>query len=171
VTSWPLVRIPVDLVSQSHFGLSVRVKPTLPKVGSWSPAGLSKTQSSIVGVKSPHIWVFWVSLKRSWSLDVQNGLVLVIWTSAAQVMGKRRAGSQTASSRRALWECDMALESSLRGLQVWFRPRPDRRLGRGATKSQSPESPNQDSFGTPLWESREKKPFGCHSRGRTQNIL
>jgi hypothetical protein len=25
------------LVSQPHFGLSVRVKPTLPKVGSWSP--------------------------------------------------------------------------------------------------------------------------------------
>jgi hypothetical protein len=33
----------------------------------------------------------------------------------------------------------MALESSLQGLQVWFRPRPDQRLGRGATKSQSPD--------------------------------
>ncbi len=39
-------------VSQPHFGLSVRVKPTLPKVGSWSPTGLSKTQSAIAGVKS-----------------------------------------------------------------------------------------------------------------------
>jgi hypothetical protein len=32
----------------------------------------------------------------------------------------------------------MALESSLRGLQLWFRPCPDPRLGRGAMKSQSP---------------------------------
>jgi hypothetical protein len=29
----------------------------------------------------------------------------------------------------------------------------------------NPGSPNRDSFGTPLWESREKEPFGCHSHG------
>jgi hypothetical protein len=85
-------------LSQPHFGLSVRVKPTLPKVGSWSPPGLPKTQSSIAGVKSPRNWMFLVSLKRSWSVDVQNGLAWAIWTSAAQVMGKRRAGSQHLAS-------------------------------------------------------------------------
>jgi hypothetical protein len=37
--------------------------------------------------------------------------------------------------------------------------------------SQSPGSPNRDSFGTPLWESRDKKPFGCGCRGVTQRIL
>jgi hypothetical protein len=36
---------------------------------------------------------------------------------------------------------------------------------------QSPRSPNRDNFGTPLWESRDKKPFGCSLRGRTQRIL
>jgi hypothetical protein len=61
-------------MSQPHFGLSVRVKPTLPKVGSWSPLGLPKTQSAIIGVKSPRIWALLVSLKRSWGVDVQNGL-------------------------------------------------------------------------------------------------
>jgi hypothetical protein len=35
----------------------------------------------------------------------------------------------------------MALESSLRGLQDWFRPRPDPRLGRGVMAVQSPGSP------------------------------
>ncbi len=40
---------------QPHFGLSVKVKPTLPKVGSWSPPGLPKTQSAISGIKSPRI--------------------------------------------------------------------------------------------------------------------
>ncbi len=52
-------------LSQPHFGLSVRVKPTLPKVGSWSPSVLPKTQSAIVGVKSPCIRAFLVSLERS----------------------------------------------------------------------------------------------------------
>jgi hypothetical protein len=36
---------------------------------------------------------------------------------------------------------------------------------------QSPGSPNWDSFGTPSWESRDKKPFGCECRGQMQRIL
>ncbi len=36
---------------------------------------------------------------------------------------------------------------------------------------QSLDSPTRDSFGTPLWESREKVPFGCGSRRVTQKIL
>jgi hypothetical protein len=54
-----------DNVSQPHFGLSVRMKLTLPKVGTWSPSGLSKTQSLIVGVKTLRIEVFLVSLESS----------------------------------------------------------------------------------------------------------
>jgi hypothetical protein len=41
--------------------------------------------------------VLLMSLERSWSVDVQNGLAWAVWTSAAQVMGKRRAGSQIGS--------------------------------------------------------------------------
>jgi len=37
--------------------------------------------------------------------------------------------------------------------------------------AQSPGSSNGDSFGTPLWESREKVPFGCKCGGETQKIL
>jgi hypothetical protein len=37
--------------------------------------------------------------------------------------------------------------------------------------AQSPGSPNRDSFGTPLLESREKKPFGCKCGRVTQRIL
>jgi len=37
--------------------------------------------------------------------------------------------------------------------------------------SQSPGSPNWDSFGTPLSESRDKKPFECRCHGETQRIL
>jgi hypothetical protein len=36
---------------------------------------------------------------------------------------------------------------------------------------QSPGSPNRDSFGTPLWESRVKESFGCKCGGELQRIL
>jgi hypothetical protein len=78
--------------------------PTLAKCGGeaqhlenvriWSPPGLPNVQSSTAKPKTPRIDVFLVSLQRSWSVDVENGLALAIWTSVAQVMGKRRAGSQ-----------------------------------------------------------------------------
>ncbi len=77
---------------------SVGVKPnTWKKVRIWSPSGLTNVQSSTARPKTPRIEVFLVSLERSWSVDVENGLALTIWTSVAQVMGKRRAGSQTSS--------------------------------------------------------------------------
>ncbi len=69
----------------------------LEKVRIWSPPGLSNVQSSTARPKTPRIGVFLVSLKRFWSVDIENGLVLAIWTSVAQVMGKRRAESQTGS--------------------------------------------------------------------------
>jgi hypothetical protein len=85
------------IVSQPHFGISVRVKPTFPKVASWSLAGFPKTQSSSSRVKIFGIQVFFMKLERSWSVDVQNGLAWTIWTFAAQLMGDRKAGSQTGS--------------------------------------------------------------------------
>jgi hypothetical protein len=51
-------------MSQPHFGLNVRVKPTLPKVGTWSPPGLPKIQSSSWRAKTPRIGVFLVSLEN-----------------------------------------------------------------------------------------------------------
>jgi hypothetical protein len=38
-----------------------------------------------------------MSLESSQSVDIENGLALVIWTYVAQVMGKRKAGSQIGS--------------------------------------------------------------------------
>jgi len=125
--------------------------------------------------------VFLVSLKRSWSVDVQNALALVIWTSTAQVMGKRRARSQ-------------------RPLKVGNRPLPDIRIGSatwrwkalkdsynfgsdlvlirlGSQEIWAPKvsglQPGQfrDNFGTPTWESQEKEPFGCSPRETLQRIL
>jgi hypothetical protein len=65
----------------------------------------------------------------------------------------------------------MSLESSRGELQVYFRPHPDRRSKQGVMSCQSPGSPNRDSFETPTWESRDKKPFGCGPHGVAQSIL
>jgi len=55
---------------------------------------------------------------------------------------------ESTRSRRALRECDTALESSQGDLELWFRPRPDRRSGREVMVVQSPGTPTRDSFGT-----------------------
>jgi len=81
-------------MSQPHFEGVVRSPLTLPKMGLGSPP-LLKTQSTIVGVKTSCIEACFISLERYWNVDVQNGLTWTIWTSAAQVMVERRAGSQT----------------------------------------------------------------------------
>jgi hypothetical protein len=66
--------------------------PTLRQVWGWDSH--SQLQSSTAKGKTPRLEVFFISLESSWSVDVENGLAWAIWTSAAQVMGKRRAGSQ-----------------------------------------------------------------------------
>jgi hypothetical protein len=65
----------------------------------------------------------------------------------------------------------MALESSQGELQLWFRPRPDRRSGREVMFVQSLGTPTQDNFGIPPWDSWEKEPFGCSLGGEVQSIL
>jgi hypothetical protein len=93
-----------------------------------------------------------------------SGVKLAVWLLTTK-------SREPTSSRRLQQECDMALESSRRKLQLWFKPCPDPSLGREVMNAQSPESPNQDNFGTPLWESREKEPFRCSLRTELQRIL
>jgi hypothetical protein len=68
---------------------------TLPKWGLGSPLGLLKMQSSIAGVKTPRLEVFFIPLEKSWSVDVENGLAWAIRTSVAQVIYERKAINQT----------------------------------------------------------------------------
>ncbi len=61
------------------------------------PKWLPKLQRAFWGVKTQWLVALFISMKRSWNVDIENGLALAIRTSEAQVMGKRRAGSQTGS--------------------------------------------------------------------------
>jgi hypothetical protein len=156
---------------------------TLPKVGTWSPPGLPKFQGSTAEGKTPRLEVFFIPLERPWSVDVENGLAWAIWTSTAQVMVERRARSQTdnltpdhkksgmTQPRGVQRECDTPLESYWGELQDCFRPHPNPRSEPGVTSSQNPKSPNRDSFETPPWESREKKPFRSERHGAMERIL
>ncbi len=106
-------------LSQPHFGLSVRVKPTLPKVGSWSPPGLPKTQSSIAGVKSPCIWAFLVSLERSWGVDVQNVCMRQATGTLTHLMARPQVPCVTQKGSK---ELDLRKWS-----ETWCRSLPPRR--------------------------------------------
>jgi hypothetical protein len=55
----------VTKVSQPHFEGSVRSPLTLPKMGLGSPPGLLKIESTIAGVKTLRIEMFFILLERS----------------------------------------------------------------------------------------------------------
>jgi hypothetical protein len=154
------------------------VKPTLTKVGS------SKTQSSITGVKSPCLRMFLVSLERSWSVDVRNGLAFGHLDICSPSYGQKKR-------RESKWQFDS------RPLKVENRPAFDvhwgsatRRwkvleegykfgldlipIGGWGEKLWCPKVPgiqNRDNFRNPLWESQNKQPLGCGCGGVTQRIL
>jgi hypothetical protein len=93
-------------------GMNPHTPKWTPMLGVGVPKGLPNLQSAIAGVKSPCLKKVFISLKRSWSVDVQNGLAWAIWTSVKQVMGKRKAKSQIGSLR----------ENDSRPLKVGNRP-------------------------------------------------
>jgi hypothetical protein len=55
----------VSIMLQPHFEASVRMRLTLPNVGTWSPLGLPRLQSSMAEVKTPRLEVFFISLERA----------------------------------------------------------------------------------------------------------
>jgi hypothetical protein len=83
-------------------------------------------------------WSFGHLQPKLWAKE-GPGVKLAIWLPTIK-------SRESTRSRHALGECDMELESSRTELQVWFRPRPNRRSGREAMMSQSPGSPKPREF-------------------------
>jgi hypothetical protein len=97
----------------------------------------------------------------------RSGVKLAVWLLTT----KSRESTQP---RYVQEECNTPLESSRQELPLFFRPRPNQRFEQRVIVPQSCESPNRDSpncgsFGTPPWESWDKKPFGCGCRGEAQS--
>jgi hypothetical protein len=163
------------------------MKPHTPKwtpiVGVGVPNVLSNLHSAITGVITHWLEELFISLESYWNVGVQNGLALPIWTSETKLWSKERSGVKlaiwfpTIKSQeltrflhvQAVW--DIILESSWREIQLCFKPHCNRRSTRKIMGPQSRGSPNYGNFGTPTWESRDKKPFGCGPRGEVQSIL
>jgi hypothetical protein len=83
-------------------------------------------------------WSFGNLQPKLWAKE-GPGVELAVWLPTTKSWESTR-------SWRALGECDTALESARRGLQVWFRRRPNRRWGREAMMSQIPGSPKLGQF-------------------------
>jgi hypothetical protein len=83
-------------------------------------------------------WSFGHLQPKLWAKE-GPGVKLAVWLPTTK-------SRESTRSRRALGECNMALKSFWKGLQVWFRPRPDRRSGREAMMSRSPGSPKPGQF-------------------------
>jgi hypothetical protein len=83
-------------------------------------------------------WSFGHLQPKLWAKE-GPGVKLTVWLSTTK-------SRESTCSQRALGECNTALKSSRRGLQVWFRPRPNQRSGREAMMSQSPGSPKPGQF-------------------------
>jgi hypothetical protein len=91
-------------------------------------------------------WPFGHLQPKLWAKE-GPGVKLAIWLPTTK-------SRESTRSRCAMGECDTELERSRRGLQVWFRPRPDRRLGREVTMPQSPGSPKPGQTTTWVWVRR-----------------
>jgi hypothetical protein len=78
-------------------------------------------------------WQFGHLQPKLWAKE-GPGVKLAVWLPTTK-------SRESTSSRPRLEECDIALESSRRELQHWFRTRPDPSLGQGAMTAQSSRSP------------------------------
>jgi hypothetical protein len=83
-------------------------------------------------------WSFGHLQPKLWA-KAGPGVKLPVWLPTTK-------SRESTRSRRALGEWNPALKSFQRGLQVWFRPCPDRRLGREGMMSQSLGSPKPGQF-------------------------
>jgi len=170
----------LHFVSQPHFGAKCENATHTPKSGKMESTGTPKnSEDNLRGqISSPWCvlyingkvlkcrcpkWSFGYLQPKLWAKE-GPGVKLPIWLPTIK-------SRESTSSQHCLKECDMALESSRWELQLWFRARPDPSLRRGTMTVQSPGTPTQDNFGTPIWESREKEPFGCSFDEELQSIL
>ncbi len=155
-----------------------------PEMGTWEYFGTPKTSEfDCRGQNTLHWGVLYIIGKiskcrcRKWActnhLDIystsygkkeRSGVKLVVWLSTTKSW-------ESTQPRYVQGECNKPLESSWWEIQLCFRPRPNRRSKQRVIVSQSCPSLNHGSFGTPPWESRDKKPFGCVCCGEAQRIL
>jgi hypothetical protein len=84
-------------------------------------------------------WPFGHLQPKLWAKE-GPGVKLAVWLPTTK-------SQESTFYRRRLEECDMALESSRRELQFWFKTRPNPSSRRGVMAVQSPRSPTGNILG------------------------
>jgi hypothetical protein len=87
----------------------------------------------------PSHWEFGHLSLKLWAKE-GPGVKLAVWLPTTK-------SQESTSSWPPNWDCNMALERSRRGLQLWFRPCRDQTLQSGAMSSQSFGSPTGTNSG------------------------
>jgi hypothetical protein len=103
-------------------------------------------------------WPFGHLSLKLWAKE-GPGVKLAVWLPTTK-------SRESTSSRPPNWECDMSLERSRRGLQVWFRPRCDQTWQSGVMSSQSPGTPPGTISGLQLRSPEKKSHLNVVSVGR-----
>jgi hypothetical protein len=150
-------------------------------MGTWESSGTPETSELDCRGQNTSPWnVLYIIGKlpkcrcRKW---IRISHLNICSTSYGRKKGRESVWLSTIKNQESTWpwrvqgECDTSLESSQGKLQVCLRLHPNQRFEQKVMTSQSFGSPNRDNFGTPLWESRDKKPFGRGCDGITQRIL
>jgi hypothetical protein len=151
------------------------------------PKGLPKFQRAFWGVKT---WLvsFFISMESSWSVGVENGLALPIWTSETQVMAKRRPESRTPESppvltpdhKRSGIDPKYLAAENVQHIVGKVSMRPTTLLETASRSevcfesyeaSKLRESRKCAISGLPRGSPGTKWPFGCHPRDESQSIL
>ncbi len=153
------------------------------EMGTWESIGTPKTlKFNCRGQNTLH-WSFFCIIEKISKFKSKMGLHEPFGHLQHKLWQKERPGVKlaiwlpTTKSQESTqpWcvqvECNTPLERSRRKLQVCFIPHPNQRSEQKVITPQSGESPNQNSFGTPPWESQDKKPFGCRCCREVQRIL
>jgi hypothetical protein len=107
-------------------------------------------------------WSFEHMQPKLWAKE-GPGVKLAVWLPTTK-------SRELTSFRHPIWECDMELERSRRGLQLRFKPRRDRTLQSRVIAVQSSESPTGTISGLHFGSPQQNVPFGCRLHGELQRI-
>jgi hypothetical protein len=151
----------------------------IPKIGTWESTKILETSKFDCRHQNTSHWSFLYSIGnlskcryRKWAHMSHLDIFSISY-------GKKKGPiwlptSKSRESTRPLCvqvKCNTSLESFQWELQVCLKPRPNWSFEQRFIVSQSYGSLDRDNFGTPPWESQDKKPFGCRCRREAQRIL
>jgi hypothetical protein len=164
-------------------GMNLHTPKWIPIVKVGVSNELPNFQRVITRVKTHWFEEFFISLESYWNLNAEMGLHDPFGHLKHKLWPKKWLRVKLAfwlsitKNQESTWfpcvqvACNMPLESSQSGLQLFFRPHCNQRFAHKVMGPQNRVNLNSGNFGTPILESQDKMSFGCGPRGEAQSIL